>query len=146
MRFTPIAASQTLIKLSISFPHWVCCTWLCAADCFVNAEAAGQSVFLIPHSSPGPGSLLPSSTSVSVGLLLCSSDTCHPVSSLLMVCFPSPFLQHKGEKASGLLAIVYQPTLYLILSLCKTIREIFFFFFFFFYARTKIPLEPGKIS
>lgn len=47
VRFTPTAASQTLIKHFISFPHCVCCAWhsLSVWDCFVNADAVWWSFF-----------------------------------------------------------------------------------------------------
>lgn len=55
VRFTPTAASQTLIKHFISFPHCVCCTWrsLSVWDCFVNADAVWwRWVILITFSRP----------------------------------------------------------------------------------------------
>lgn len=55
VRFTPTPVSQTLIKLLISFPHWVCCTWstLSACGCFLNADAVLWRVFFFFYSLHG---------------------------------------------------------------------------------------------
>lgn len=57
VRYTPTAASQTLIMPFITFPHCVCCSWrsLSVCHCLVNADVARcsfEAVVLVTLSWP----------------------------------------------------------------------------------------------
>lgn len=119
----PITASQTLIKLFISFPHRVHSKRCSLSETGLQMLMLCDGVFHSPHETRSSRYFL---------LAQVDSETVYLTPVILFHSswrFVSPLhsCSTMGKKAWGLLSIVYQLTPYLLLSLRTVFGEIFFF-------------------